>query len=116
MDNVEIAPMLIQPYVENAIKHGLLHREDNKSVDVIFKRVENYLQVVVDDNGIGRDQSAILNERKNKSHQSFATKANEKRLEILNKGNTDKVSVQIIDKKDALGQALGTRVEILIPV
>lgn len=113
---IELPPMLIQPYVENAIKHGLLHRVSEKKLCLLFKRQSYGLQVIVDDNGIGRKRSEELNKIKEEKHQSFATKANAKRLEILNKRLDSQVVVHTIDKYDGLGNATGTRVELTIPI
>jgi len=115
-DSIELPPMLIQPYVENAIKHGLLHRQAHKILSIVFAQEDQYLKVIIDDNGIGRKKSEELNKIKNDKHQSFATKANEKRLEILNRTSKHKLSVKIIDKYDDRQQASGTRVELFIPL
>ncbi len=115
-ESVELPPMLIQPYVENAIKHGLLHREGEKKLQIDFERKDNLLLVSIDDNGIGRKRSEELNKIKKEKHQSFASQANGKRLEILNKGIASKMAVTIIDKQTADGIASGTTVLLFIPV
>lgn len=106
---IEIPPMLIQPYVENAIKHGLLHREGQRQLDIEFVlNAENILVVTIDDNGIGRKKSEELNQLKKDKSRSFSTEANKKRLEILN-SSTNQV-IEIIDKYDEAGNATGTTV------
>lgn len=115
-DSIEFPPMLIQPYVENAIKHGLLHRPDWKNLTISFEQKELILKVVVEDNGIGRKKSEELNKIKNDKHQSFSTKANGKRLEILHKSSKHKMAINIIDKTDEAGIPTGTRVELFIPL
>jgi hypothetical protein len=112
---IKIPSMLIQPYVENAIKHGLLHKKGAKELVVEFHLKDNFLYVRVDDNGIGRKRSAEINRIKNSKYESFATKANSKRLDILNKGDT-KVGIEYTDKTDGMGNSLGTKVVIRIPV
>ena len=114
-DTIEFPPMLIQPYVENAIKHGLLHKEADKKLFILFEEINQHLVITIDDNGIGRKRSEELNKIKNDKYQSFSTQANEKRLEILNRTN-DKIAVKIIDKTDANQQALGTKVILTIPI
>jgi hypothetical protein len=110
-----IPPMLIQPYVENAIKHGLLHKKEDCQLLVKFSVKTGQLMVTIDDNGIGRLKSAQLNAIKETKHQSFATGANQKRLEILNPENKE-FAVKFIDKVDQAGNALGTTVIISLPL
>jgi len=115
-ERIKIPPMLIQPYIENAIKHGLLHRNGNKQLVIQFIEMDDLLKVVVEDNGIGRKRSGELNQQRNKNHQSFSSDANAKRLEVLNYGKTNKLSVNFIDKKDENDLAIGTVVELFIPL
>jgi len=110
-----LPPMLIQPYVENAIKHGLLHSKNRWELLVKFSLGAEGLIIVIDDNGVGRKKSEQLNAHRYRQHESFAMSANAKRLEILNKGLTNVISIQIIDKYDALGMAAGTTVELHVP-
>lgn len=115
-DLVELPPMLIQPYVENAVKHGLFHKQGTKDIILTFKKNNQILLVSIDDNGIGRKRSGDLNAIKNKNHKSFSTQANEKRLEIINKDRKNKITVTIIDKFDSNQLASGTTVELSIPL
>lgn len=115
-ESIEFPPMLIQPYVENAIKHGLLHKEGNKNVKICFKQLKNTLEVSIIDNGIGRKRSEELNRIKEEKHQSFSTQANEKRFEILNKGKQSKLAVKILDHYNEFGIATGTTVVLSIPI
>lgn len=113
-ETLYIPTMLIQPYVENAIKHGLLHKKNDRKLNISFQKQEGGILVNIEDNGIGRKRSEQLNKHKQK-HQSFALKANEKRLEILNRGLKQSIALQIIDKEDKHGNALGTLVKLFIP-
>lgn len=115
-DLLEIPPMLIQPYVENAIKHGLLHRTGRKVLNLTFEVEDERLKITVDDNGIGRAQAEAMKARRNIQHQSFASKANEKRIEILNQMNEHKIDINIVDKYGVDEKAEGTRVELFIPI
>ncbi|MCZ2222933.1 MAG: histidine kinase [Chitinophagales bacterium] len=113
-ETLYIPTMLIQPYIENAIKHGLLHKKNDWKLAINFQKEKEGILVSIDDNGIGRKRSEQLNKLKPK-HKSFALKANEKRLEILNKGLKQTIALQIIDKEDKHGNALGTLVKLFIP-
>ncbi|MCF8448320.1 MAG: histidine kinase [Taibaiella sp.] len=113
---IEIPSMIIQPYIENAIKHGLLHKNGDKLLHIIFERNSNILQVTIDDNGIGRKRSEELNKIRTEKYRSFATKASEKRMELLNKGRSEKIKIEITDKTHPNGSAAGTRVVIKIPI
>lgn len=110
-----IPPMLVQPYVENAIKHGLLHSRLPWQLSISFRKVTNGLEVEIEDNGIGRKKSEQLNANRQKHHRSFAMKANEKRLEILNKGLDNGISVEVVDKENEWGAASGTKVVLKVP-
>lgn len=115
IDLIRIPSMIIQPYVENAIKHGLLHKKGEKKLALSIRRNEGDLEIIIDDNGIGREMANELNNRKNEHHRPFATSANQKRLELLNKGRNAAVGVTYIDKsKD--GRPEGTTVVITIPI
>jgi LytS/YehU family sensor histidine kinase len=116
VEMIHIPSMLIQPYIENAIKHGLLHKKDNWILEISFKKNEKILVVIVDDNGIGRKRSQELQKLKLKQHQSFAMSANEKRLDILNKGLEKPIALQIIDKTNENSEAIGTTVILNIPI
>jgi two-component system LytT family sensor kinase len=94
----------------------LLHKEGEKTLKISFKQLKNHLEVAIIDNGIGRKRSEELNKIKNEKHQSFSTQANEKRLEILNKGMQNKMAVKILDRYNDYGLATGTTVILSIPL
>jgi hypothetical protein len=113
---ITLPPMLIQPYVENAFKHGLMHREGLKCLYVSFSRDKDNLIVIVEDNGIGRAAAAKVSVERADTHQPFATRANQKRLELINRNRSRKVFVHLEDLIDEFGLALGTRVKLTIPI
>lgn len=116
IDDIEIPPLLVQPYVENAIKHGLLHKTGHRTLRVSFEQPrQGYLRVTVYDNGIGRARAGYYAALKNKQHNSFATGATQKRLELLNHGLPHAITVQYNDLENE-GEPAGTQVTLQIPI
>jgi LytS/YehU family sensor histidine kinase len=115
--NIRIPAMLIQPYVENAIKHGLMHKLGEKKLLLSFSLFnENTLLCVITDNGIGRKRSYEINRMREKKHTSFATGATQRRLELLNQGKEQTITVSFVDLKDEHGNDNGTKVLLYIPL
>lgn len=112
---VRLPSMIVQPFVENAIKHGLLHRKGEKHLAISFCKAGDELVISIDDNGVGRKTSAELKSSKNKSHTSFSMSANKKRLELLNTKRKQAIGLTIHDKVDELGRGSGTTVTITLP-
>ncbi len=112
-DAVEIPALLVQPFVENAIIHGLLNKPDgNKKLHIHFSKGEASVICTIEDNGIGRKASSertSIYERKNKSRGIQVTK---KRLELLNPKQKD--TILFTDKYDSDGNSEGTIVTIKI--
>jgi len=116
-DTIEIPTMLIQPYIENAIKHGLLHKKNDRQLNISFSLIaeEENLLCEVTDNGVGRKRASELKAKRGVLHQSFAGKATNDRLELLNYGKEHKTSVVINDLYSKEDVPLGTQVLISIP-
>jgi LytS/YehU family sensor histidine kinase len=116
IEEIEIPPMLIQPYVENSMKHGLLHLEGEKQlfIEIRASAIEGITEILVIDNGIGRQKSYEINKGRT-NHNSFATKANERRVELYNHRFHRNLQVEILDNIDDKGFARGTTVVISIP-
>ncbi len=113
--SVLMPPLIIQPYVENAIWHGLMHLQDKQGVLNIQIESENgFLKCIIDDNGIGRKKSMEI--KSDRKHRSVGLSITKERLENLNALYQSKLSVQLKDKYDESGQATGTKVEIYIPL
>ena len=114
-----IPPMLIQPYVENAVWHGLLHRRDEGNGKVIIDiREENEcLIITVTDNGIGREKSAEIKAKKRMpSRKSMGIQITGDRIAMINHLYDTTASADTIDLKDEEGKPLGTKVIIKIPI
>lgn len=112
-DGTHIPVMLLQPYVENSIKHGLLHKKGKKQLSIRFEKKENHIRCTIEDNGVGRTASTRINAAKSIGHKSFATGANNSRIDLINKNRESKIKVDIIDLYRE-GEPVGTRVEIVL--
>jgi ligand-binding sensor domain-containing protein/putative methionine-R-sulfoxide reductase with GAF domain len=116
-DSLEVPPLIIQPYVENAIWHGLLHKEQEGRLHIqVSQPVEGMLQCEIEDNGIGREKAKEMKSKSAVSRKSLGMKLTEDRLSLLNKHATLNASIDIIDLTNGHGEATGTRVIIKIPV
>lgn len=114
VDGIKVPSMLIQPFIENALLHGLLHKEGSKRLTISFE-LDEQLTCLVEDNGIGREKSKEIRDRQGQSHESFALEAIQKRLLILNEQLPDSQgSYTFEDLYDEQSPA-GTRVRIIIP-
>jgi tetratricopeptide (TPR) repeat protein len=115
-DSVMIPPMLLQPFVENAIWHGLMQKEGSGTITIdITKENEEFLNISITDDGIGRGKAAEL-KSKSVSHKSHGLKVTSQRIEMMNRLNSTGARVNIFDLKDENGIATGTRVELIIPL
>lgn len=120
-DYIKVPPMLLQPFIENAIKHGLKHLSSEKEskrgkIEIEFHEIGNMLECSVTDNGIGREKAKELNKySKETYHQSTALIVTQERLELLNRGR-EIIPLEIIDLHNENGEACGTKVIVRIPV
>lgn len=117
-DFINIPPMLIQPFVENAIKHGMKGREEGNDpgrIDIRFREVQGILECTVEDNGVGREASAKLRETSKETyHTSAGLSVTTERLSLL-KTDSDFEPLEITDLYTD-GKPSGTRVIIRIPI
>ena len=113
-EGIRIPPMLIQPYVENALKHGLLHLQNDRKLNLEFNQNDNILEIAITDNGVGRTKAEEIAKQK-KKHQSFSSEATENRLQSMKNAAGVSGSVEVVDlyENDA---ASGTKVIIQIPL
>jgi LytS/YehU family sensor histidine kinase len=114
-DNTFIPTMILQPYVENSIRHGLRYRQDGvKSVRVIFRKRGNTLVCIVEDNGIGRKKAAELKSFMHVEYQSKGMTLTAERIAALNRRQDIPITVDVIDMEED-GNATGTQVIVRFP-
>ncbi len=111
-----VPPMIIQPYVENAIWHGLMHKESKGLLLVQVKDLGNQIQCIIEDNGVGRERAAEIGKSRLGKKSSVGMEITGNRIEIINRIYGIDTQVQVIDLKDAENKATGTRVVINIPL
>jgi ligand-binding sensor domain-containing protein len=111
---IRIPSLITQPFVENALRHGLMHKQGNKKLLIQFQLTDRFLKITIEDNGIGRRAAAEFNKARG-GHQSFALTAYQKRIDLLNAYRTEKISLNITDLQNEQKLASGTRVVISIP-
>ncbi|HEV8284564.1 MAG TPA: histidine kinase [Chitinophagaceae bacterium] len=117
-DEIKIPTLLIQPFVENAIWHGLMHKEERRNLNIRFSETGDFLQCIIEDNGVGRKKSEEVKKAngQDKGHISKGIKVSLERLKTTRNKNGKEGSLDITDLFDENGQAAGTRVIINFPV
>jgi hypothetical protein len=113
--SINIPRFLIQPFIENAIWHGVLPKEGEKHINVYFEVLkESLLKVTIDDNGIGRKEAGkIKSLAKNKS---LAITFIQQRLLLMSKIYKEEYGIEIIDKINSEGTPTGTKIRAIIPI
>ncbi|HYC84227.1 MAG TPA: two-component regulator propeller domain-containing protein [Chryseosolibacter sp.] len=115
-EELVIPSFLIQPIIENALWHGLMHKSGDRNLRISFTLQSNdVLKCTINDNGVGREHAATLDKRRTRSYQSLGIKIIRDRMELMKK-QSDVFDLQIVDEKDQHGNAAGTTVNILLPI
>ncbi len=116
LNEVEIPPMILQPFIENAIRHGLAPKQGAKKLSVHFNMNENNLECTIEDNGIGREAALELKRKKTEGYESKGLEVTSERLDILKTRIEENSSIEFFDLFDQSGNASGTKVIIRIPI
>ena len=111
---IEIPPMIVQPFIENAIIHGILHKHDKGNIEIDFKLNDSKIACSVVDDGVGRSKAEEFKQKAGIARKSRGVGITRERLDMLNKDIDEGYSVKIIDLSDETGKPAGTRVELLI--
>lgn len=116
MDKTRIPNMMIQPVVENCIRHGIKSLEDKKGkIIILFEKKDNKIICTVTDNGIGRNNSASFNKNAFTTHKSYGIDIIEKRLKALSEFNHSDVGIEVKDLYNTDGSPAGTQVLMQLP-
>jgi tetratricopeptide (TPR) repeat protein len=111
---LKIPPLIIQPFVENSIWHGLIHKGKQGLLKIDIHNENKQIICSVEDDGIGREKSNEINKSKYK-HKSYGSDITNQRLKILNSLTKTETNVSYFDLKDENGVSLGTKVVFEIP-
>jgi sensor histidine kinase YesM len=111
LKSIQVPALILQPFIENAIWHGIIPKETGGTINVRVKKADDYIHCIIDDDGIGREVSlqSKLKQPLN-GHQSKGVKLTQSRLDLDNALNNRNATVETVDKKDSAGQALGTTI------
>lgn len=112
----KVPTMLIQPYVENSICHGLMPLEEKGIVKIDLGLKDNFILCTIEDNGVGREAARERNLKREPNHNSLGTKITKSRLELVNELYGTTLKTEYTDLKNENGDPAGTRVEIQIPI
>ncbi len=113
---IDIPPMILQPYVENAIWHGLLHKHEEGTINIDIRKQNESLLIAIEDNGVGRKKARELKSRSAIKHKSYGMQITSNRLKLVEMLHQLKTDIYIHDLVDEQGTAKGTRVEITLPL
>ncbi|PZU82753.1 MAG: hypothetical protein DI529_13820 [Chryseobacterium sp.] len=114
-DDTAIPSLLLQPYVENAIIHGVVPIENKGFINIIFRQIENQLICIITDNGVGIEQSKKNKKTFVNAHKSMAMEISKKRLETLEQLENKKIKLTITELRDN-EKIFGTQVLIKLPL
>lgn len=110
-----IPSMLIQPYVENSIIHGLLPKDGEGKIVIDLQKQEETILCIIEDDGIGREKSKEFKKNRVQQHKSMGMSITQERLDILNSSLKSNLNAEIIDLYDN-GKPAGTKVRLVIPL
>jgi tetratricopeptide (TPR) repeat protein len=112
----KVPTMLIQPYVENSISHGLMPCEGKGMIKIDLELKNDYISCIIEDNGIGREAAQVKKMKSDNNHNSLGTQIAASRLDLVNSLYGTSLKIIYTDLKDGNGESTGTRVEIQIPL
>jgi sensor histidine kinase YesM len=115
-DNIFIPPLILQPFCENAIWHGLMHKDTGGFLSIELRIEDAILICTITDNGVGREKAEYFKSKTAEKEKSMGLKITTDRLALSNNGKNIPTAFEIEDLKDGIGDATGTRVIVRIAV
>ena len=112
---LQIPPMLAQPFIENAIEHGIFHKKEKGRVDVRLYFDNDLLIYEIEDDGVGMDEAMKLKNKLKTSYESLATIITKERMSNLSEQGKSNFEIIIIDKKSADQNGSGVKVKFVVP-
>jgi LytS/YehU family sensor histidine kinase len=117
VENTMAPPLILQPFVENAIWHGMMHKEGNGIIRIDISKNGDMIKYTVEDNGVGREKANELRSSTQKGkHESLGIKITNERIAIINHIKKSKAFVALKDLYDDAKKPLGTLVEVQLPL
>jgi len=115
-DDYSISPMVLQPFVENSIRHGIRYRNDsNGHIKIVVTHYEKGLRFIIEDNGVGREIAGLYKSINPIEYQSKGISLTEQRINLMNRNRKEKIEILLTDIKDEKNATAGTRVVINYP-
>jgi tetratricopeptide (TPR) repeat protein len=114
-DELYVPPMLTQPFIENALIHGLFPKQEGGTVKIYFSADKAGIKVEIIDNGIGREAAGAMSRKQTDIHRSLGLQLTRERLALMDKNKENRYCFTFTDLYDNKGTAAGTKVELLMP-
>lgn len=115
-DDIAVPPLLLQPFVENAIIHGVIPKKEIGHISIQFSIEKDSIICVIEDNGVGYNQSKSLKENSVMVHKSMALDITKKRLQMIESSTNEKADFSIQELKDNTNEVIGTKVILKLPI
>jgi tetratricopeptide (TPR) repeat protein len=114
-EELAIPPMLAQPYIENAILHGMMYKEEKGNITIDFTCENDLVHCIIKDDGIGRKKAMEIKSKTTSAHQSRGMQVTKDRIDLMNQQKGAGIQVNITDLENENNTALGTLIELVIP-
>ncbi len=114
-ESIQIPPMLAQPFIENAIEHGIFYKKDKGRVDVRLYFENSFLIYEIEDDGVGIEEAMKLKNKLKSSYESLATIITKERMSNLNEQTKNNIEIEILDKKTISPSNSGVKVKFIVP-